>query len=252
MSKELTLRPGQYVVANVRTVTELDTGSVRIAGVANDASVTDTYGTRVKFTQRALDGFKSNPVLLFNHDTDNPIGTVTSVEYRGTQLWAEAEIHPEARTPSGASIAALTRSGVLRAFSVRFDEYTETRSGDHTAITADAMDELSVVTLPSNKPSLFSMRSRGVELHGAEELLPEEAESLSITVRLHPDDLAELARQIREPAAEVAPPAADSGLTPPASEPEAPAPEAVAELSLDEVRSAIRQAAQSVTGAQPG
>ena len=249
MSKDQTLRPGQYVVANVRTVTELDTGSVRIAGVANDASVTDTYGTRVKFTQRALDGFKSNPVLLFNHDTDNPIGTVTSVEYRGTQLWAEAEIHPEARTPSGASIAALTRSGVLRAFSVRFDEYTEARSGDHTAITADAMDELSVVTLPSNKPSLFSMRSRGVELHGAEELLPEESEAVPLTVRLHPDDLAELARQIREPA-EAVPPTPEP--TPPVPEPEAPAAEAVAELSLDEVRSAIRQAAQSVTSAQPG
>ena len=73
MTQKESLRPGHYVVANVRTVSEMDSGAVRIAGIANDAEVTDTYGTRVKFTQRALDGFKSNPILLYNHDV-NKIG----------------------------------------------------------------------------------------------------------------------------------------------------------------------------------
>lgn len=349
MSKETSLRPGQYVVANVRTVSEADGGAVRIAGVANDASITDTYGTRITFTQRALDGFKSNPILLFNHDIDNPIGTVTSVEYRGTQLWAEAEIHPDARTPAGASIAELTRAGVLRAFSVRFDEFKQERASDHIAITAEAMDELSVVTLPSNKPSLFSMRSKGVDMHGAEELMdeptarvidarqattraagplsysdlakrlsdeirelnadrwdmycalvsiyddycihmdyvegtyfkqgytvdadgnvsltgaavevlpswvevntagnPDEDAARSLpTVRLNPDDLSEIVRQVREAVTPI--PEPEAAL--PVGEPEAPAAEAPAELSLEDVRSAIRQAAQSVTGAQTG
>ncbi|GGO19539.1 HK97 family phage prohead protease [Deinococcus humi] len=177
------LKPGQYLVAQVRTVQDATDGAVKIAGVANDSSVTDSFGTRIKFSQRALDGFKTNPVLLFNHDTDNPIGTVTSVEYRGSQLWAEAEIHPDARTPAGASITALVRSGVLRAFSVRFDEYKQERAADHISIQADAMDELSVVTLPSNKPSLFQARAKGVKLHGAEEIITAEEVGRALDAR---------------------------------------------------------------------
>lgn len=162
--------PGQYVALNLRTKSEEGSDTLVITGVANDANSTDSYGTRIKVTQKALDGFMLNPVLLFNHDVHNPIGTVRSIGYVNGQLRAEAEIHPDARTNTGASISDLVRSGVLRAFSVRIDECSETRQKDYTQLDADVLDELSIVTLPSNRPSLFQMRAKGIELHGVEEL----------------------------------------------------------------------------------
>ncbi|WP_407570723.1 hypothetical protein [Deinococcus altitudinis] len=180
--------PGQYLALHLRAKDSPADGPLVITGIANDANTTDSYGTRIKVSQRALDGFMENPVLLLNHDVHNPIGTVRSISYVNGQLRAEAEIHPEAKTNTGASIADLVRSKVLRAFSVRIDDCTETRQKDYTQLDADVLDELSIVTLPSNRPSLFQMRSKGVQIHGAEEILMEE-ETEQTEVSVKPTDL---------------------------------------------------------------
>lgn len=169
--------PGQYLVTRLLADTPdaTDTSApVRISGVANDAGVTDSFRTRIKLSQRALDSFMSNPVMLLNHDVHNPIGTFTKIEYRGNQLHVEGEIDPNARTNTGANVADLARKGILRALSIRFNDATETRAADHTQLDADTLEEISVVTLPSNRASLFNLRSRGIDLHGAPELLDEE------------------------------------------------------------------------------
>ena len=181
--------PGQYLALQVqlRAKETAEGGPLVITGVANDANTTDSYGTRIRVSQRALDAFMQNSILLFNHDVHNPIGTVRSIGYVGSQLRAEAEIHPDAKTPAGANIADLVRSGVLRAFSVRIDDVTEKPQKDYTQMDADTMDELSIVTLPSNRPSLFQMRSKGVQIHGAEEMIMEEESEQ--TTAINPADL---------------------------------------------------------------
>lgn len=179
--------PGQYLALQIRTKDSPADGPLVITGIANDANTTDSYGTRIKVSQRALDGFMQNPVLLMNHDVHNPIGTVRTIGYVNGQLRAEAEIHPDARTNTGASIADLVRSKVLRAFSVRIDDCTETRHKDYTQLDADALDELSIVTLPSNRPSLFQLRGKGVQFHGAEEILMDE--ETEVTSLVNPGDL---------------------------------------------------------------
>lgn len=164
--------PGQYLTVRLNTPDAGSTaGPVKIAGVANDASVTDSFGTRIRLSQQALDAFMSNPVMLYNHDVHNPIGTFTRIAYEGDRLVVEGEIDEDARTPTGASIADLARKGIVKALSIRFDEFKETRGKDFTQLDADVLDEISVVTLPSNRASLFNLRSKGVHLHGAPELL---------------------------------------------------------------------------------
>lgn len=173
--KTSSLPPGQYLTLRLKAdETQAQDAPLKISGVANDATVTDSFGTRIKLSQRALDGFMSNPVMLLNHDVHNPIGKFTSVEYRGNKLHVEGEIDPDARTNTGASVADLARRGILKAFSIRFDEATETRAKDHVQLDAEVLDEISIVTLPSNRASLFGLRSKGVMLHGAPELLDQE------------------------------------------------------------------------------
>lgn len=173
--KTTSLPPGQYLTLRLKASDDqAQDGPLKISGVANDATVTDSFGTRIKLSQRALDGFMSNPVMLLNHDVHNPIGKFTSIEYRGNKLHVEGEIDRDAKTKTGTSVADLAQRGILKAFSIRFDEATETRAKDHTQIDADVLDEISIVTLPSNRASLFGLRSKGVMLHGAPELLDQE------------------------------------------------------------------------------
>ena len=184
-SKMTSTPPGQYLALNLRVKGQEDNGELIVEGVANDADVTDSFNTRIKVSQRGLTSFMDNPVCLYMHDMANPVGVFRSVGYVGSKLKVQAAIHPDARTPSGANIADLVRSGVLRAFSIRFDEYKETRGKDYTQIDADALDEISIVTLPSNKASLFSMRSKGIQMHGVEELMTEEA--VKVADKRNPD-----------------------------------------------------------------
>ncbi|WP_310584093.1 HK97 family phage prohead protease [Deinococcus sp.] len=359
--------PGQYLTLGLRAKpqeAQSENGELLLQGIANDANVTDSFGTRIRLSQRALDGFMTNAVCLYSHDVSEPIGTIRSIAYNGGKLEVEAAILPGTRTPSGTDIQNLIRAGALNAFSIRFDEYKTRQVGDYTQIDAEVLDEISVVSLPSNRASLFQMRSKGIELHGAEELMPEQirtadARKAEATRAAGPLDFSLLMQRLSvlicdeksdgdywssaylvavyddvcvwseygeatyyqqgyavdaagtvtltgaeqevipqwkvvggadDEGGERAISEADMGAvvsevllrvrtqlgldftgepilhqrailralntagvpTPPASEPEAPAPEAAAELSLDEVRSAIRQAAQSVTGAQPG
>ena len=171
------LPAGQYLTLRLladTTATQAQDAPLKISGVANDANTTDSFGTRIKLSQRALDAFLSNPVMLLNHDVHNPIGKFTAIEYRGNKLHVEAEVDPLATTNTGANVADLCRKGILKAFSIRFDEASETQQKGFVQIDADVLDEISIVTLPSNRASLFGLRSKGVMLHGAPELLDQE------------------------------------------------------------------------------
>jgi len=135
-------------------------GSVLLEGTANDGDATDSYGTRLNWRNARFDDFNLNPISLFNHDPDNPIGTIPSINERSNKVQVQALIHPSAKTPTGASIPELCRDGVLRAFSVRFEyEKPPIRKDGYYEIEVTGITEISVVSLPANKPSLFQVRS---------------------------------------------------------------------------------------------
>jgi HK97 family phage prohead protease len=186
MTATTTMKAGQYLTMRATPAETTDDGSMVIRGVANDSSVIDGHGTRIRLSQQALDGFRSNAVCLYGHDVNEPIGSFRSVAYNGPQLEVEAVILPGTRTPNGTDIQSLIRAGALNAFSVRFDDYTQVRGKDCIEITADALDEISLVSLPSNKASLITMRSKGVTLYGADELMPDPvrvADARTVTTR---------------------------------------------------------------------
>ncbi|GAA4015584.1 hypothetical protein GCM10022631_29650 [Deinococcus rubellus] len=167
-------KAGQYLTLRTRISETAQSGELILRGVANNADETDSFGTRIRLSQRALDGFKTNPILLYAHDVAEPIGKVREIGYVGSNLEVEVAVLPDTRTPNGTDIQQLVRSGALNAFSIRFDEYKTRNIGDYTQIDADVLDELSLVSLPSNRSSLITMRSKGVDLHGAGELLSAE------------------------------------------------------------------------------
>jgi len=136
---------------------EADDGGVMIRGMAS-TNHSDRAGDVIAaeaWNKGGLDNFKNNPVILFNHDYDKPIGRATGVKVTENGLELEAKISKSAP----ASVCELVKDGVLGAFSVGFkvkdaDYIQET---DGLMIKDAELFEVSVVSVPCNQAATFSL-----------------------------------------------------------------------------------------------
>lgn len=142
-------------------VRKVGEGKVRIAGYANRFGKVDTYGTRFDPKSVRLERFQSNPVLLFNHDVNLPVGKVVKTEPREDGVWVEAELS-SSTAPQVAYVRDLVEEGCLKAFSMRFGEdATMEKDPDNPGamiVRNWEMQEVSIVSLPAQSESLFSLR----------------------------------------------------------------------------------------------
>src|SRR5215510_7120716 len=80
----------------------------------------DRMGDVIMSNGWTLDDFKKNPICLFNHDRDFPIGKWKSVKVKDKQLRGSLELAPEGTSARIDEIRKLIEFGVLRAVSVGF------------------------------------------------------------------------------------------------------------------------------------
>ena len=140
-----------------KTLGEDKDGSVNIRGLASTNSL-DRAGDVINHDawtkSGGLDGFKQNPVILFNHNYDRPIGRATSMEVSKEGLELGAKI-----SKSAGDVRNLIKDGVLGAFSVGFRvkdaEYNEETDGFE--IKDAELFEVSVVSVPANQTAMFSL-----------------------------------------------------------------------------------------------
>ena len=136
---------------------EADDGSVRIRGMASTADF-DRAGDTIlaeAWTKGGLENFKRNPIILFNHDYDRPIGKAVDLVITENGLEMEAKISKSAP----AHIRDLVKEGILGAFSVGFrikdaDYMPETEG---LRIKDAELFEVSVVSVPCNQSATFSL-----------------------------------------------------------------------------------------------
>jgi len=144
-------------VASTFKSLENDDGSVMIRGMAS-TNHSDRAGdviSKEAWEKGGLENFKNNPVILFNHDYDKPIGRATGVKVTENGLELEAKISKSAP----AAVCELVKDGVLGAFSVGFkvkdaDYIKET---DGLMIKDAELFEVSVVSVPCNQAATFSL-----------------------------------------------------------------------------------------------
>ena len=135
---------------------EDDDGGLDIKGSASTNAV-DRAGDIIEhdaWTKGGLENFKSNPIILFNHNYDRPIGRAKELSVGENGLDITARISKSAN-----EIKDLIKDGVLGAFSVGFKvkdaEYmTET---DGYKIKDAELFEVSVVSVPCNQNAVFSI-----------------------------------------------------------------------------------------------
>ena len=140
-----------------KSLGEDDDGSVNIKGYAS-TNASDRAGDCIDheaWTKNGgLENFKGNPIILFNHDYNRPIGRATSLEVNDKGLELGARI-----SKSAGDVKDLIKDGVLGAFSVGFrvkdaDYLKET---DGYKIKDAELFEVSVVSVPCNQTAMFSI-----------------------------------------------------------------------------------------------
>ena len=133
--------------------------SLKIAGYANTTDK-DRAGDIIPATAwaKGVDNYRKNPVLLYQHDHAKPIGRVDKVTVDKKGIYVEAAVSEAAETLHG--VQTLISDGALKSFSVGFrvkDGHYDSES-DTMSITDVELLEISIVSVPCNQESLFSVR----------------------------------------------------------------------------------------------
>ncbi len=139
-----------------KTLGETDDGGIDIKGSASTNAL-DRAGDVIEsgaWTKGGLDNYKGNPIILFNHNYDKPIGRATGLEVTDNGLEISAKI-----SKAAGDVKELVKDGVLGAFSVGFrvkdaDYMAET---DGYKIKDAELFEVSVVSVPCNQGATFSV-----------------------------------------------------------------------------------------------
>ena len=145
------------LTSTFKALSEDDDGSVHICGMAStsDKDRANDVISSEAWTKGGLANFEKNPIILFNHNYDKPIGRATGLKVTENGLELKAKISKSAPD----HVAQLIKEGILGAFSVGFrvkdaDYIQET---DGLKIKDAELFEVSVVSVPCNQAATFSL-----------------------------------------------------------------------------------------------
>ena len=127
--------------------------------VLSDATV-DRYGDTIEADGWDLRWFKRNPIALFNHNSDFPIGIWKDARVEGGKLKARLSLAAKGTSARIDELISLVEQGILRATSVGFKPIeAEPRSGGGLNYKRQELLETSLVSVPANPAALQVARS---------------------------------------------------------------------------------------------
>jgi HK97 family phage prohead protease len=151
----------KFLVGHVvnKAAIDIDAG---VDFVMSDESV-DRTGDVIKIDAWQLEDFKKNPVALYQHNNDNPIGTWENIRSIGKKLIGTLKLAAEGTSPEIDTIRSLISQKIIKAVSVGFIplEYTEVEKTFSYIYTKVQLLECSLVSVPANQNALVIARSFG-------------------------------------------------------------------------------------------
>jgi HK97 family phage prohead protease len=134
--------------------------------VLSDGTV-DRYGDVIEPAGWLLDQFQRNPIALFNHNANAPVGHWRNVRIDGDRLIGDFEPAPAGTTLIADDVRRLIDANILRATSVGFlgvksEPIDPKRPYDGTRYTQQELLETSIVSVPANPAALQIAKSLGV------------------------------------------------------------------------------------------
>ena len=145
-------------------------GKVLIAGWANRAmkqgqAVVDRGKEHIPAGEWKIAEWLENPIIFFNHNRDIPIGKGIPEKCKVLEdgLWIEAEIS-NSEAPDIKKARDLIEEEILKTFSVGIDVDEEEQAEDGTIVLKGVnLLETSVVSIPMNQESFFSISKKSLE-----------------------------------------------------------------------------------------
>jgi HK97 family phage prohead protease/HK97 family phage major capsid protein len=129
--------------------------SIFIEGYANTTDIDRSGDVILSAAWSAgIENYLKNPIFLAYHDHDHPIGRLDEYKIDAKGLWVRAKI-----SPAAGDVYKLIKDGVLTAFSVGFrvKDASYDPLNDIFFIKEVELMEISVVSVPCNQESLFSL-----------------------------------------------------------------------------------------------
>lgn len=159
-----------------------------IQGIAN-ASTKDRVGDVIlpeAWTKGGLANYLKNPVVLAFHKYDTPIGSVVENDVTSQGLHVVAEI-----SKAAGNVYTLIKEGILKAFSVGFrvKDADYDSATDIFVIKDLELFEISVVSVPANADSVFSIKKSFKDDNEFDQfkslftIIPEKIEAKAETIR---------------------------------------------------------------------
>lgn len=137
--------------------------------VASDETV-DRYGDIIRVSGWELKNYRANPIVLFAHQKDNPVGTAARVWVDGQQLMVRIKMAEEGTSPFIDTLRKLMDQKIVRAVSVGFlptkqpnyirDEKNDMITG--VEYVGQELLENSLVTVPANPMALQTAKDMGI------------------------------------------------------------------------------------------
>lgn len=144
-------------------ITKKSGSGITIEGYANAATV-DRMKERISPQGWQLENYKKNPVVLFDHGHDPsfgfmPIGKAVAIEAKEDGLYTKIQLS-NSKNEKISAVRDLVEEGILKTFSVGFNPLDMTKAADDpevTQITKAELIETSIVPIPMNQDSMFSL-----------------------------------------------------------------------------------------------
>lgn len=113
-----------------------------------------------------LDNYRANPIVLWSHDPDKPVGNAEDTAISGNSISARVRFAPVGISHKADEVRGLTKAGVIRAVSVGFEPLEMEpldpklpRGGQR--ISKWELLELSFVSVPADPGAVVTARANG-------------------------------------------------------------------------------------------
>jgi HK97 family phage prohead protease/HK97 family phage major capsid protein len=128
---------------------------------------TDRMGDIIEASGWDFDSFKKNPIALFNHRSDFPIGKWNNIRIAGKELRGHLEIAPKGTSERIDEIRKLIDAGILKAVSVGFrpidyEPLDKKNPFSGLKFTKQELIETSLVSVPANPNALAVAKSLNI------------------------------------------------------------------------------------------
>lgn len=149
------------IIGSEFEIKEISEDGVTFEGWANKA-VVDDMGDMMKFDRVDMRRYEKNPIILYNHNRDLPIGRALDKKITEQGLWIKAKIS-NSKDPFVSYVRDLVKEGILKTLSIGFEPKQEQRNSDGVnEIKEWRLNEISVVTLPANIDAEFALTAKAL------------------------------------------------------------------------------------------